>query len=147
MGKIVEFPSGDNREGREKEQGEFKTQRLTQREFLSLIEPLKEGLKRLYPSQVKDVLGIAGFGEKCGNEIFVVGILIWVHYKQEAPIASTFLAVFINEKLEKISFIEAKNNYWDWRLMLETYQTRFHTKEMFQELQALREQLLSGNQE
>jgi len=144
MGKIVEFPSGDG--GKKKGEGrELKTEKLTQEEFMDLLEPLKDGLRKLYPSQVKDVLGVAGFGERYGNESFVMGVLVWESLKQSEPILSTFLALFISNKLEKISFLEAKNNYWDWRLMIDTYQTRFNTKEMFEELQLLRQQVLGGN--
>ena len=145
MGKIVEFPSGDGGKKRKGEGRKLKAEKLTQEEFMELLEPFKEGLRRLYPSQVKDVLGVAGFGERCGNEVFVMGVLAWESLKQSSPVLSTFLALFIGGKLEKVSFLEAKNNYWGWRLMLDTYQTRFNTKEMFEELQLLREQVLGGN--
>lgn len=147
MGKVIKFPSNEGGEEREegKAEGRSGSERLTQEEFIALVEPFKEGLKRLYPTQVSDVLGVVGFGEKNGKECFVMGVLLWQHQKQPTPIASTFLAVFINDKLEKVSFLEAKNNYWDWRLMLDTYQTRFNTKDMFEELQKLREEVLSGN--
>ncbi len=141
MGKIVEFPSGDNQR---KRKGDLERKRLSQEEFLSLVEPFRDGLRKLYPTQVKDILGIAGFGEKLGNEIFVMGVLIWEHLRRGEPVASTFMAVFVNGQLEKVSFLEARNNYWDWNLMMETYQTRFNTREMFRELQDLREQIFGG---
>ncbi len=141
MGRIVEFPSGDNRG---KRKGSLRRERLSQEEFLSLVEPFRDGLRKFYPTQVKDILGVAGFGEKLGNEIFVMGVLIWEHLRRSEPVASTFLAVFINDKLEKVSFLEAKNNYWDWNLMIETYQSKFNTKEMLRELQTLREQMFGG---
>ncbi len=140
MGKIVKFPSGGGEE--EREEG---ARRLSKEEFIALLEPFRDGLKRLYPTQVEDILGMVGFGERNGKECFVMGVLIWQHQRQQDPVASTFLAVFVNNKLEKVSFLEAKNNYWDWKLMLDTYQTRFHTKEMFEELQKLRQEVLSGN--
>ncbi len=138
MGKVVNFPSdgGEEREG---------VRKLSQEEFLKLIDPLREGLRRLYPTQVRDVLGVVGFGEKNGKECFVAGLLAWAHMKQPQPVVSTFLATFIEDRLDKISFLEAKNNYWDWKLMIETYQTRFNTKALFEELQRLREELTSGN--
>ena len=140
MGKVIRFPSEGGEE--EREEG---TKRLTQEEFLALVGPFREGLRRLYPTQVEDVIGIVGFGEKNGKECFVMGILVWQHRSRPGPIASTFLAVFVNERLEKVSFLEAKNNYWDWKLMIETYQNRFNTKEMLEELKKLREEVLSGN--
>ena len=144
MGKVIRFPSDGGEEERKggREEG---ARRLSQEEFLALVEPFRDGLKKLYPTQVEDILGIAGFGERNGKECFVMGVLVWQHQRQPGPIASTFLAVFVNDRLEKVSFLEAKNNYWDWRLMLDTYQTRFNTKEMFEELQRLREEVLSGN--
>ncbi|WP_457601684.1 hypothetical protein [Hydrogenivirga sp.] len=145
MGKVISFPSGDGGEERREEERERGAQRLTQEEFLALVEPFKEGLRKFYPTQVRDVLGVAGFGEKNGKEVFVAGILVWLHQKQPEPIASTFLAVFVNDTLEKVSFLEAKNNYWDWRLMLDTYQTRFNTRAIFEELQRLREEMFGGN--
>ncbi|NPA41575.1 MAG: hypothetical protein GXO18_04795 [Aquificae bacterium] len=146
MGKVVKFSPDGGEERREEKRGKEKgTESLSQEEFLNLIEPLKEGLKRLYPSQVREVLGVAGFGEKNGKECFVAGLLAWLHFKQSQPILSSFLAVFVNDRLEKISFLEAKNNYWDWKLMIDTYQTKFNTKRMFEELQKLKEQVLSGN--
>ncbi len=141
MGNIIEFPFGDGKEGKEK----LKVEKLTQEELTELIEPFRRGLKELYPTQVSDILGLVGFGEKFGNEIMVMGILLWLHLSRSEPIASTFIAYFVNKKLEKVSFLEAKNNYWDWKLMIETYQTKFNTKEMFADLQELREQILSGS--
>ncbi|RLJ70488.1 hypothetical protein BCF55_0763 [Hydrogenivirga caldilitoris] len=145
MGKIVQFPSQDGDNERKGEGKELKTERLSQEEFMALLEPFRDGLRRLYPTQVKDILGIAGFGKRYGNEVLIMGLLLWESLKQSQPIMSTFLAVFIKDRLEKVSFLEAKNNYWDWKLMLETYQSRFNTKEMFEELQNLREQVLGGN--
>ncbi len=140
MGKVIRFPSEGGEEEREGD-----ARKLTQEEFLALVEPFREGLRRLYPTQVEDILGVVGFGEKNGKECFVMGVLVWQHRSRPGPIASTFMALFVNDKLEKVSFLEAKNNYWDWRLMIETYQTRFNTKEMFEELQRLRREVLSGN--
>jgi len=142
MGRIVEF-SPEGGDGK-KRKGKLVRERLSQEEFLALIEPFRNGLRKFYPTQVKDILGMAGFGEKLGNEVLVMGILIWEHLRRTEPIASTFLAVFINEKLEKVSFLEAKNNYWDWNILIETYQTKFNTKEMLEELQALRMQMFGG---
>jgi len=146
MGKIVEFPSGDGKEERE-EGKELRTERLTQEEMERLVEPFKDGLRRLYPTQVRDVLGVVGFGEKRGKEVLTMGVLLWQPLKSESPVASTFIALFQNDRLEKVSFLEAKNNYWDWKVMIETYQGRFNTKEMFRELQRLREQLFSQGEE
>lgn len=146
MGKIVEFPSGD---GKEKKKGtkELRTEKLTQEEMERLVEPFRDGLKRLYPTQVKDVLGMVGFGEKRGKEVLTMGVLLWQPLKSKEPVASTFIALFQNDRLEKVSFLEAKNNYWDWNIMIETYQSRFNTKEMFRELQMLRKQLFSQGEE
>jgi len=146
MGKIVEFPSGDGKEERE-EGKELRTERLTQEEMERLVEPFKDGLRRLYPTQVRDVLGVVGFGEKRGKEVLTMGVLLWQPLKSESPVVSTFIALFQNDRLEKVSFLEAKNNYWDWKVMIETYQGRFNTKEMFRELQRLREQLFSQGEE
>ncbi len=141
MGKIVQFPFGE--EGKGKEEKENRIETLDNKDIERLYEPFKEGLKKLYPSQVKDVLGIVGFGEKNGNEVMLMGILIWEHYKQPRPIASTFIALFVNDRLEKVSFLEAKNNYWDWKLMIDMYQHRFNTKKMFEDLKRLREEFLN----
>ncbi len=144
MGEIIQFPSeGD--EGRKDERKEDqRTEPLSEKDFQELLEPLKEGLKTLYPSQVKDVKGIIGLGEKRGSEKFVAGLLLWEHYKYEHPIVSSFLAVFSEDRLEKISFLEAKNNYWDWRLLIKTYKDRFHTEELLNGLLQLREQFQKG---
>ncbi len=145
MGKVIEFPQEDG--GRERETKKERTDSsapLSQEEFSGLLEPLKEGLKRLYPSQVKEVLGVIGLGEKNGRECFVGGLLAWTHFKHSQPILSTFLAVFVDNQLEKISFLEAKNNYWDWELMIKTYKTRFDTENIYKELIKLREQVLKG---
>ncbi len=138
MGKVVRFPgSGD--EGKKGETLEVKP--LTQEELAEYLEPMREGLKKLYPSQVEDMVGFMGFGEVRGKEAFLMGILAWKHFNSEEPIASTILATFIDKKLDKVSFLEAKRNYHDWKVMIDTYQDRFHTKEMFEELQKLRKQV------
>ena len=141
MGKVVEFPFG--KEPEEKKETK-KTEPLSEKEFEELVEPLREGLKTLYPSQVKDVQGFIGLGEKCGNEKFVVGLLIWEHYKYDYPLVSSFVAVFKDNNLEKISFLEAKNNYWDWKLMVKTYKDRFHTEELLNGLIQLKEKFSKG---
>ncbi len=104
---------------------------LTQEEFQKLFEPLKEGLKRLYPSQVEEVLGFSGLGEKNGDKVFVVGALMWKRYGVEQPLISTMVALFEKGRLEKVSFLEAKNNYWDWRMLLKLHKKEFHTEEIF----------------
>ncbi len=143
MGKVVKFPGSDDESkgnGEENKKQSTETHALSQEEFVSYLEPLKEGLLKLYPSQVKEVVGVAGFGEERGKEAFLMGILMWEHFNNPQPIASTFLATFIDKKLDKISFLEAKRNYHDWKLMIDTYQDRFNTKEMFEKLQELRKQ-------
>ncbi|GAB6066192.1 hypothetical protein JCM9492_12840 [Aquifex pyrophilus] len=134
MGKIVEFPFGDEPK-KEERKG---PQPLTEKDFEELLKPFSEGLKKLYPSQVKEVKGVIGLGEKNGNEKFVAGLLIWESYKHPYPIVSSFIAVFKNNNLEKVSFLEAKNNYWDWKLLLKTYKDRFNTEEIFKGLQELK---------
>jgi len=110
---------------------------LTEEDFKNLFEPLKEGLKRLYPSQVEDVLGFYGLGEKNGNKAFVVGVVIWKRYGVEQPYVSTMVGLFENNELKKVSFLEAKNNYWDWRTMLKVHKGEFHTEEIFNRAMAL----------
>ncbi len=141
MGKIVEFPFGDEPEKKEKEKGN-NPQPLNEKDFEELIKPFTEGLKKLYPSQVKEVKGIVGLGEKNGSEKFVAGLLIWESFKYPHPVVSSFIAVFKNNILEKISFLEAKNNYWDWKLLLKTYKDRFNTDEIFKGLQELKKNFL-----
>jgi hypothetical protein len=41
------------------------------------------------------------------------------------------VAYFEKGELKKISFLEAKNNYWDWRTMLKVHKGEFHTEELF----------------
>ena len=143
MGKVVKFPLGDE-EGKGDTEEELKTEPLSEEDFQELIEPLREGLRSLYPSQVKDVNGFIGLGEKRGKERFVGGILFWEHYKYEHPLVSSFLAVFNGNRLEKISFLEAKNNYWDWKLLVKTYRDKFHTEDILNGLLQLREKLQKG---
>jgi len=133
MAKVIKWnPEGDkNRDKPQKEEKEKKPQPLTEEDFKRLFEPFKEGLKKLYPSQVEDVLGFYGMGEKSGNRDFLVGIVLWKRYGMEQPYSSTFVAIFEDNKLQKVSFLEAKNNYWDWRVMLKTYKKEFHTEEIF----------------
>ncbi|HIP98336.1 MAG TPA: hypothetical protein EYH48_01280 [Aquifex aeolicus] len=133
MAKVIKWdPEGDkNKSKAQKEEKEKKPQPLTEEDFKRLFKSLKEGLKSLYPSQVEDVLGFYGMGEKNGNRDFLVGIVLWKRYGVEQPYSSTFVALFENSKLQKISFLEAKNNYWDWRVMLQTYKKEFHTEEIF----------------
>ncbi|RTZ68640.1 MAG: hypothetical protein DSZ30_03920 [Aquificaceae bacterium] len=133
MAKVIKWnPEGDkNRDKPQKEEKEKKPQPLTEEDFKRLFEPFKEGLKKLYPSQVEDVLGFYGMGEKSGNRDFLVGIVLWKRYGVEQPYSSTFVAIFEDNKLQKVSFLEAKNNYWDWRVMLKTYKKEFHTEEIF----------------
>ena len=133
MAKVIKWnPEGDkNRDKPQKEGKEKKPQPLTEEDFKRLFEPFKEGLKKLYPSQVEDVLGFYGMGEKSGNRDFLVGIVLWKRYGVEQPYSSTFVAIFEDNKLQKVSFLEAKNNYWDWRVMLKTYKKEFHTEEIF----------------
>ncbi len=149
MGKLIKFPSGDERENKEKKEElkeeELKTESLSEEDFQELVEPLKEGLKTLYPSQVKDVHGFIGLGEKRGKEKFVAGLLFWEHYKYQHPLVSSFLAVFNGDKLEKISFLEAKNNYWDWKLLIKSYKDKFHTEEILNGLFQLRERFQRGD--
>jgi hypothetical protein len=106
-------------------------QPLTEEDYQKLFEPFKEGLKRLYPSQVEDVLGYTALGEKNGENAFMVGRVIWKRYGVEQPYLSTFVAYFEKGELKKISFLEAKNNYWDWRTMLKLHKGEFHTEEIF----------------
>jgi len=133
MAKVIKWnPEGDkNKDKPQKEEKEKKPQPLTEEDFKRLFEPFKEGLKKLYPSQVEDVLGFYGMGEKNGNKDFLVGIVLWKRYGVEQPYTSTFVAIFEDNKLQKVSFLEAKNNYWDWRVMLKTYKKEFHTEEIF----------------
>ncbi len=133
MAKVIKWnPEGDkNKDKPQKEEKEKKPQPLTEEDFKRLFEPFKEGLKKLYPSQVEDVLGFYGMGEKNGNKDFLVGIVLWKRYGVEQPYSSTFVAIFEDNKLQKVSFLEAKNNYWDWRVMLKTYKKEFHTEEIF----------------
>lgn len=148
MGKIIQFPLGDDKSNKEKgeelKEEEVRTEPLSEEDFQELIEPLKEGLKVLYPSQVKEVHGFIGLGEKRGKEKFVAGLLFWEHYKYQQPLVSSFLAVFKENKLEKISFLEAKNNYWDWKLLVKTYKDRFHTEELLNGLLHLKEKFQKG---
>ncbi len=104
---------------------------LTQEDFDKLFEALREGLKRLYPSQVEEVLGFTGLGEKNGNKAFAVGLVIWKRYGVEQLYTSTAVLLFENNKLKKVSFLEAKNNYWDWRTMIKLHKGEFHTEEIF----------------
>lgn len=148
MGKVIQFPFGDEeKKGEKKEElkeEELKTEPLSEEDFKELVEPLKEGLRTLYPSQVKDVHGFIGLGEKRGKEKFVAGLLFWEHYKYQHPLVSSFLAVFNGDKLEKISFLEAKNNYWDWRLLVKTYKDKFHTEELLNGLIQLKDKFQKG---
>jgi len=138
MGEIVQFPSPEG--GKEEEK---KTEPLSQEEFSKLIN-LSEGLKRLYPSQVKEVKGVIGTGEKHGREKFVVGLLVWEHYKYPSPLLSSFVALFRDDELEKISFLEAKNNYWDWRTLVKTHKDKFHTEELLSYLVQLKDKFTRG---
>ncbi|RTZ58254.1 MAG: hypothetical protein DSZ31_06150 [Gammaproteobacteria bacterium] len=133
MAKVIKWnpEGGKNKDKPQKEEKEKKPQPLTEEDFKRLFEPFKEGLKKLYPSQVEDVLGFYGMGEKNGNKDFLVGIVLWKRYGMEQPYSSTFVAIFEDNKLQKVSFLEAKNNYWDWRVMLKTYKKEFHTEEIF----------------
>jgi len=145
MGKVIQFPFGKNPEGEKKEKGKDKeTETLNEKDFQELIEPFREGLRTLYPSQVKDVKGIIGLGEKYGDEKFVVGLLVWEHLKYDYPLVSSFVAVFKGNRLEKISFLEAKNNYWDWKLLVKTYKDRFNTEELIKGLFQLKEKFSRG---
>ncbi|AAC07336.1 hypothetical protein [Aquifex aeolicus] len=142
MGKVIQFPFGEEPE--KKEEKELKTEPLTEEDFNQVIEVFKKDLKTLYPSQVKDILGVIGLGEKYGDEKFVVGLLMWEHYKHSHPLVSSFVAVLKGDKLEKISFLEAKNNYWDWKLMVKTYKDKFHTEELMRGLFELKERFEKG---
>ncbi len=135
MGKVVKFPGSSDEE----------TRPLSREEVEGLIEPLKEGLKRLYPTQVSDVLGVIGLGERKGAEVLMAGFLLWEGPKTGGPALSTFLALFINERLEKISFLEAKKNYWDWDLMVKTNRGKFHVDEMLKTLSEIREKMGWGS--
>jgi len=104
---------------------------LTQEDFDKLFEALRDGLKRLYPSQVEEVLGFTGLGEKNGNRAFAVGLVVWKRYGVEHPYTSTAVLLFENNELKKVSFLEAKNNYWDWRTMIKLHKGEFHTEEIF----------------
>ena len=108
-----------------------KAEPLTQEDFEKLFQPLREGLKRLYPSQVEDVLGFTGMGEKNGDKAFVVALVVWKRYGVEHPYTSTAVMLFEKGELKKVSFLEAKNNYWDWRTMLKIHKGEFHTEEIF----------------
>jgi len=143
MGKVIQFPFGEEPERKEKRE-EIKTEHLTEEDFNKVIEVFKKDLKALYPSQVKDVLGVIGLGEKYGDEKFVAGLLMWEHYKHNHPLVSSFVAVLKGDKLEKISFLEAKNNYWDWKLMVKTYKDKFHTEELMKGLFELKERFQKG---
>ena len=140
MAKIIKFnPEGKKPNKKKEEERETKllkgsvekAEPLTEEDFQKLFEPFREGLKRLYPSQVEEVLGFTGLGEKNGNKAFVVGMVIWKRYEVEQPYTSTFVALFENNELKKVSFLEAKNNYWDWRTMLKIHKGEFHTEELF----------------
>ena len=121
MAKIIKFPKEPNKKSKEvskepsknpeetKEKETIKSaQPLTQEDIEKLFTPLREGLKKLYPSQVEEVLGVLGMGEKNGDKVFMVGILHWKRFGVEHPYTSTFVAIFEKDKLEKISFLEAK---------------------------------------
>ena len=108
-----------------------KAQPLEQEDFEQLFQPFREGLKRLYPSQVEEVLGFTGLGEKNGEKAFMVGVVVWKRYGTSQPYTSTFVALFEKGELKKVSFLEAKNNYWDWRTMLKLHKGEFHTEEIF----------------
>jgi hypothetical protein len=110
---------------------------LTEDDLKGIFEALREGLKRLYPSQVEDVLGFYGLGEKNGNKAFVVGAVVWKRYGVEQPYASTMVGVFENNELKKVFFLEAKNNYWDWRTLIKVHKGEFHTEEIFNRAIAL----------
>jgi len=142
MGKVIQFPLGEEPEKEKRE--DQKTELLTEEDFNQVVEVFKKDLKALYPSQVKDVLGVIGLGEKYGDEKFVVGLLMWEHYKQNYPLVSSFVAVLKGDKLEKISFLEAKRNYWDWKLMVKTYKDKFHTEELLKGLFELKEKFQKG---
>jgi len=130
MGKVVNFPFGEEPSEERRE--------LTEEEMADLLEGMKEGLKRLYPSQVKEVYGFVGVGQRSGKESFVGGLLFWESAKGGSAV-STFLALFRDGELEKISFLEAKKNYWDWDLMVKTHGDRFDTKKIEKEVMELRE--------
>jgi hypothetical protein len=136
MGKVIRFPGGE---------GEEELRPLTREEIEGLLEPLREGLKRLYPSQVKEVLGLVGVGERRGEEVFLAGFLLWEGYRTGGPVVSTFLSLFVGNRLEKISFREAKRNYWDWNLMVNTYKSRFHVEDMLGVLNEIRERMGWGS--
>jgi len=112
-------------------------QPLTQEDLKQLFEPFKEGLKKLYPSQIEDVLGFYGMGEKNEDKVFLVGVVFWKRYGVEQPYTSTFVAIFEKGKLAKVSFLEAKKHYWDWKTLLKTYKSYFHTEEIFNRFQEL----------
>jgi hypothetical protein len=143
MAKIIKFdPSGKEPEKDKKTSGEkkeptlLKTKRenaqpLTDEDLEKLFPAFREGLKELYPSQVEDVLGITALGEKNGENAFMVGKVVWKRYGVKQPYISTFVAYFGKGKLKKISFLEAKNNYWDWKTILKVHKGEFHTEEIF----------------
>jgi len=130
MGKVVNFPFGEEPSKEKKE--------LSEEELSKLFEGMREGLKRLYPSQVKEVYGFVGVGQRSGRESFVGGLLFWESAKGGTAV-STFLALFRDEELEKISFLEAKRNYWDWDLMVKTHRDKFDTEKIEKEVMELRE--------
>jgi len=141
MAKIIKFnPEGGKPKRETKEEKKEpkllkgsleKAEPLTEEDFQRLFHPFREGLKRLYPSQVEEVLGYTGLGEKNGDKAFIVGMVIWKRYGVEQPYTSTFVALFENGELKKVSFLEAKNNYWDWKTMLKVHKGEFHTEELF----------------
>ncbi|MDQ7038635.1 MAG: hypothetical protein Q9N26_05500 [Aquificota bacterium] len=139
MGRVVRFPGGDE------ERRSENPRPLTEDEIRALLDPLREGLKRLYPTQVKEVLGLVGVGERTGEEVFLAGYLIWEGYRTGGPVVSTFLSVFIKNRLEKISFREARRNYWDWNLMVNTYRGRFNVEEMLRTLDSIKERMGWGS--
>jgi len=67
MGKVIQFPLGEEPEKEKRE--DQKTELLTEEDFNQVVEVFKKDLKALYPSQVKDVLGVIGLGEKYGGQL------------------------------------------------------------------------------
>ncbi|NPB05978.1 MAG: hypothetical protein GXO03_00065 [Aquificae bacterium] len=116
---------------------------LTEEELKELLKPLEEGLLRLYPSQVKAVNGLAAVGQVSGDEKLLGGLLFW-ESKKGGPAVSTFIALFKNDRLEKISFYEAKRNYWDWEVTVKSLKERFDAEEVEKAALALRERFFGG---
>ena len=137
MGKVVSF-------GGSPQPKDENLKPLTEEDIKALFDPLKEGLFKLYPSQMGSVDGIVAVGEAKDSRKVLVGLLFWTNKKTGMRSLSTFIAFFLNDKLEKISFLEAKNNYWDWDIAVKTLKPDFHIEEMVSEILRVKKEFTGG---